>query len=100
MHDPGMTPKCNTPGATADYLKVRTSVTYPGIGSRPPAVLSTIVTPPVRAFDATQGALAVYVADRNDLPTGGLSVTLSGPKTLTDVTSAQGCILWGYLPTR
>jgi hypothetical protein len=40
----------------------------------------------------------VYVTDRAGDPVAGLSVTLSGPKALSDVTNANGCILWGYLP--
>jgi hypothetical protein len=91
------TPNCTTPGAGLDYLKLRTTVTHPGMGSRSPATLDTLISPPVRSFNANQGSLAVLVTDRASAPVKGLTVSLSGPATLTDVTNANGCILWGYL---
>jgi hypothetical protein len=98
MDDTAMAPSCTTPGAKADYLKVRTSVTHPGMGTARPAVLDTLVSPPVRAFDADQGALALLVADRAGKPVTGATASLTGPATFTDTTSANGCILWSYLP--
>jgi len=98
INDTAMTPDCTTAGATADYLKVTTSVTYPGIKLRRPAVLDTIVSPPVRSFNANQGALAALVTDRNNAGVSGLNISLSGPATFSDTTNANGCVLWGYLP--
>jgi len=98
MDDKAVVPSCATPGAKADYLKVQTSVTHPGIGANRPAVLDTLIAPPVRAFNADQGSLALLVADRASKPVSGATVSLTGPATFTDTTSASGCILWGYLP--
>jgi hypothetical protein len=98
INDTAMTPNCTTPGAAADYLKVQTVVTHPGIGTRSPATLDTVITPPVRSFDAGQGSLAVLVTDRASAPVTGLTVSLTGAATFTDATNANGCILWGYLP--
>jgi hypothetical protein len=67
------------------------------MGSRSPATLDTLISPPVRSFNANQGSLAVLVTDRASAPVKGLTVSLAGPATLTDVTNANGCILWGYL---
>ncbi|MEA2274329.1 MAG: hypothetical protein QOI98_3037 [Solirubrobacteraceae bacterium] len=92
------TPNCTTPGAGFDYLNVRTTVTHPGMGSRSPTTLNTVITPPVRSFNANQGSLAVLVTDRASLAVKGLTVSLTGPATFTDETNANGCILWGYLP--
>lgn len=98
VNDTTMTPNCSTPGATADYLRVRTSVTHPGIRSRRPAVLDTIVTPRARAFGADQGSLAVLVSDSAGAPVPGLSLGLAGPSTsLTEPTNDNGCVVWGYL---
>jgi hypothetical protein len=98
INDSAMTPNCTTPGAAADYLKVQTVVTHPGIGTRSPAKLDTVISPPVRSFNAGQGSLAVLVTDRASAAVTGLTVSLTGPATFTDVTNANGCILWGYLP--
>jgi Tfp pilus assembly protein PilV len=98
MDDTAMAPSCTTPGAKADYLKVQTSVTHAGMGTARPAVLDTLVSPPVRAFEANQGALALLVEDQAGKPVTGATVSLTGPATFTDTTSANGCILWSYLP--
>jgi Tfp pilus assembly protein PilV len=92
------TPNCTTPGAGFDYLNVRTTVTHPNMGARSPTTLNTLITPPVRSFNADQGSLAVLVTDRASLGVKGLTVSLTGPATFTDDTNANGCILWGYLP--
>jgi hypothetical protein len=98
VNDTTMAPNCSTPGATADYLRVRTTVTYPGIRARRPAVLDTLVSPGVRAFDSNQGSLAVLITDRAGTPVSGLPIALTGPATnLTEPTNANGCVLWGYL---
>jgi len=98
MDDKAVDPSCATPGAKADYLKVQTSVTHRGIGTNRPAVLDTLISPPVRAFDANQGSLALLVADHAGNPVSGATVSLAGPATFDDTTSASGCILWGYVP--
>lgn len=98
MDDKAVDPSCATPGAKADLLKVQTSVTHPGIGSNRPAVLDTLIAPPVRAFSADQGSLALIVTDHASDPVAGATVSLSGPATFEDTTSANGCVLWGYVP--
>jgi len=97
INDSAMTPNCTTPGAGADYLKVQTTVTHPGIGARSPATLDTVITPPVRSFNANQGSLAVLVTDRASAAVPALTVSLTGAATFSDTTNANGCILWGYL---
>jgi hypothetical protein len=74
-------------------------VTHPGIRSRRPAELETIVSPRVRSFLATQGSLAVLVTDSTGAPVPGLTIGLTGPSSnLSEPTNANGCVLWGYLP--
>jgi hypothetical protein len=98
FNDTTMAPSCSTPGATADYLRVHTAVTYPGIRARRPALLDTIISPGVRAFDGNQGSLAILVTDSAGNPVSGLPIALSGPATnLTEPTNSSGCVLWGYL---
>lgn len=90
------TPDCTS--GEASYIKLKTTVTWPNMAGRKPAVLDTIVSPPARTFGENQGSLAVTVQDRNAVGVSGLGGTLSGPVNLSDTTSAAGCILWGYLP--
>ena len=88
---------CTTPDSSADYMKLSTVVTWPQMGTRKPVTLESVITPGVRSFGANQGSLAVHISDRNGDPVSGLPVSLSGAATLSDVTSTNGCVLWGYL---
>jgi Tfp pilus assembly protein PilV len=89
---------CTTAGSSADYMKVSTTVTWPQMGARRPVTLESLITPDVRAFDAAQGSLSVQVSRADGSALGGLPVGLSGGATLSDATSSDGCVLWGYLP--
>ena len=80
---------CQTPGASADYMKVSTVVTWPQMGTRKPVTLESVVSPGVRSFGENQGSLAVHVSDRNGNPVSGLQVGLTGATTLSDATSAR-----------
>jgi Tfp pilus assembly protein PilV len=88
---------CTTPDSSADYMKLSTVVTWPQMGNRKPVTLKSVVTPALRSFGDEQGSLAVHVSDRNGDPVSGLPLTLTGSTSLTDATSAGGCVLWGYL---
>jgi hypothetical protein len=91
---------CTTAAGTPDYMKLTTSVTYPTIGARKPITLESLVAPPARTFGPTQASLSVHVKNGH-VPAGpvaGLTLNLTGTRTLSDPTSADGCVLWGYLP--
>ncbi len=96
VNEAGGTPNCATAGSTADYMRLRTTVSSPAM--RKPIVVDSLVAPPARSFQPDQGSLAVQVNDRAAGPIAGLTVTLAGPATLSDATNANGCVLWGYLP--
>lgn len=86
-----------TSGATGvNYLAISSSVTWPDM-TVPPVTVESIVAPPVGSFSSDQGSIAVQVRDRNGAGVPGVSVSLSGARNYTDVTNAQGCVLWGYL---
>lgn len=82
----------------ADYLKIRTTVSSTALGTRKPAQLDTIITPPARSYGANQGSLAVSVVNRDLQPIANQTVSLTGAATLSDATNSRGCIIWGYLP--
>jgi Tfp pilus assembly protein PilV len=87
-----------TSGATgANYLAISSSVTWPSM-TVPPVTVESVIAPPVGSFGSDEGSLAIQVRDRNGAGLPGVSVALSGPRSYTDVTNAQGCVLWGYLP--
>ena len=88
---------CTTATASADYLKLSTVVTWDNMGTRKPVTLESLITPGVRSFGSGQGSLAVQVTDRAGNGVSGLQLGLSGTATRSDTTSADGCVLWGYL---
>jgi Tfp pilus assembly protein PilV len=91
---------CTQADVGFDYLKITSTVSWPGMGARHPAVEESLVTPPIGTFGPGEGALAVKVV-RADGVTGvpGVPVSLSGPKSYSGVTNSQGCIVWGLLPS-
>lgn len=92
------TQTCSASTASADYISVASTVTWPSIGSRPPAVVKSIVTPPNGSIAANRGALAILVIDGSNAPLAGVSVSGSGPGTFSGTTGDDGCVLFGNLP--
>jgi Tfp pilus assembly protein PilV len=90
------TASCTSGQARAHYLRIASSVTWPGMTIRPVTVES-VVAPPAGSFGTNLGSLAVQVRDRNGAGVPGVSVALTGPQSYTDTTNAIGCVLWGFL---
>ncbi len=83
-------------GTTAEmaYLTVRVTVTWPGLGDRPPLTMDTVMTPQKGTYaDATKGFMGVKIIDRLGAPQPGVSVTRSGSATAA-VTGLDGCALF------
>jgi Tfp pilus assembly protein PilV len=89
---------CKNNGATADYMKITTTVTSPTQPAVRPVVVQSIVTPAPGTFTVNQGSLAVTIVDRNGKGVPNLTVSIAGPATASDVTDADGCAFFGYEP--
>jgi Tfp pilus assembly protein PilV len=89
---------CATGGASADYIRITTTVATSSLRGRAPVRLDSIIAPPARAFGASEGSLAVQVLDGAGAPVPGLAMSLSGLRNVSGVTNAEGCVIWGYLP--
>jgi Tfp pilus assembly protein PilV len=89
---------CATGGASADYLRITSTVTAPALRLRKPVTLDSIMAPPARAFTPTEGSLSVQITDRNGDRVSGQTLSLTGDRNLSGVTNSAGCVLWGYLP--
>jgi Tfp pilus assembly protein PilV len=89
---------CATGGASADYLRITSTVTSTSLRGRAPVTLDSIMTPPARAFSPTEGSLSVQVVDRHGDPVAGQPLSLTGDANVSGVTNSKGCVLWGYLP--
>jgi Tfp pilus assembly protein PilV len=95
----GGTQSCTSDSTQSDYLKITSTVTSKVVGSDiRPVALSSLVAPPVGAFGANQGTLAVKVTGGADQPITGLLVSITGATSLSDVTNESGCAIFGYIP--
>ena len=65
------TASCEQNTASADYIRISSTVTWPSIGARPPILIQSIVAPPNGAIAANRGALAVAVTGGQDQPIPG-----------------------------
>jgi len=90
------TASCSGGGPLANFIKISSEVTWPNMKIKP-VVLDSLVAPPNGSFNTNEGTLAVQIRDRNGNGVPGISVSLIGPETFSDVTNDQGCILAGYL---
>ena len=96
----GGTESCNSNTVQADYLRI-TSTTTSGLINTPipPIKMSSLVAPPVGAFGANQGTLGVQVNDRNGIGVPGVSVTITGPTSISNPTNSAGCAIFAFVPT-
>jgi prepilin-type N-terminal cleavage/methylation domain-containing protein len=93
------TSSCNVPtgGGTLAYKRVTVTVTWPDMGGVAPVTSQTLLTPPSGSYDPNEGHILVEVFDRNAAPLAGQTVTVTGPETATQPTTAEGCIFFAYL---
>jgi type II secretory pathway pseudopilin PulG len=93
------TSSCNVPtgGGSLAYKRVTVTVTWPDMGSVAPVSSQTLLTPPSGSYDPNEGHILVQVFDRNAAPLAGQTVTLTGPETASQPTTAEGCTFFAYL---
>jgi prepilin-type N-terminal cleavage/methylation domain-containing protein len=84
-------------GTTLAYKRVTVTVTWPDMAAVAPVTSQTLLTPPIGAYDASDGHVAVQLFDRNAAPLANHTVTLSGPETATQVSTEDGCAFFAYL---
>jgi Tfp pilus assembly protein PilV len=92
------TASCEAGIASADYLKISSTVSWPSIGTRPPVYTSSIVAPPNGSVSADSGSLAISVEDSQNVGIPGVGVSGSGAGSFTGTTGPDGCVVIGDLP--
>jgi Tfp pilus assembly protein PilV len=86
------TSSCNTPFNSNSVFLVSESVTWPGMAGTKPVTQATTLAPPVGAFTADKGAIAVKVFDSNGAVRSSIRVTVVGGTTNTTIeTTSEGC---------
>jgi Tfp pilus assembly protein PilV len=92
------TASCEAGTASADYIRISSSVTWPSIGSRPPVYSASIVAPPNGSISANSGALAIGIEDSQGVGVPGIGLSGTGAGTFSGVTESNGCAIFGNLP--
>jgi Tfp pilus assembly protein PilV len=104
VRDTSGTQSCTSDTTQAQYLKITSTATSTLVGAEmAPVSESSLVAPPVAAFGANQGTLAVKVTGRDGVndPIEGVTVRAtgtSGSPSLNDTTNEAGCAIFGYIP--
>ncbi len=87
-------PVCGNGTASADYVKITSTVTWPSIRSRPPVVIQSIVSPANGSLDPSLGNLMVLATNASGGPISSVGLSGSGPGTFNGSTDSNGCALF------
>jgi Tfp pilus assembly protein PilV len=94
INDVTGTASCGQGSASADYVKATSSVTWPGIGGRPPVVIQSIIAPPTGSLDPTHGTLTISAMNAQGAPISGLGLSGSGAGSFSGSTDSAGCAVF------
>lgn len=95
VRDASGTVGCTADSSGVDYIKIRSTVTWPAMSGVKPVVAESLVAPPVGGFGTDRGSLVVALQRASGAPAAGVSVTAGGA---ADATNAAGCAVFGMLP--
>src|SRR4051794_19227792 len=65
INDSSGTASCTGSNTTFDYMKIRSTVSWAGMGSAKPVVADSLRAVPNGSFNSTQGSIAISILDRN-----------------------------------
>jgi Tfp pilus assembly protein PilV len=86
---------CTSADSTGgQYLRISSTVTWPGMQSIKPVTAESIMTPRAGDLDPRYGSLAVQVQDHDGKPLAGTLVSVQGQSMTTGPT---GCVTFGRL---
>jgi Tfp pilus assembly protein PilV len=96
--DSNSTASCKPGEASADYVEIRSEVTWPSLGSRAPVVEQSLVAPPNGSISAESGSLAVQIENAKAEGVAGVVLNGTGAGTFAGETGPTGCVVFGDLP--
>src|SRR4029077_9354958 len=92
------TASCEKGTASADYIQVCSTITWPSLGSRAPLVEQSLGGPPNGSVSEHSGSLAIQVEDAENAGIEGVGLTGTGAGTFSGTTGETGCVIFGDLP--
>lgn len=91
---------CDSPGSNnGQIMQVTAAVTWVGMAGTKPVQQTTALSPPVGAYSASTGSIAVKVYDSTGAVAQNINVQVQGPVTQTQQTTAEGCAFFPFLTT-
>jgi Tfp pilus assembly protein PilV len=94
----GAESSCAAGKVSADYVRITSTVTWKGIGSRPPVTTQSIVAPSSGSLDPHHGVLAISTTNAAGGALSGVGLAGSGPANFSGTTDAAGCANFADLP--
>jgi type II secretory pathway pseudopilin PulG len=88
---------CDGTNQNPELLRVRVLVTWPNMRGVAPVTSDTTMAPPVGAYSANSGHIAVKVLDANAAGEFGTSVSITGPMSESEPTNDDGCAFFAFL---
>jgi Tfp pilus assembly protein PilV len=88
---------CDGSNANPELLRVRVTVTWPAMRGVAPVVSDTTLSPPVGAYSANSGHIAVKVLDGTGAGEFGTAVQINGPMVQSEPTNSDGCAFFAFL---
>jgi prepilin-type N-terminal cleavage/methylation domain-containing protein len=85
---------CTVPNNQGDYLKLSSTVSWAGGGAGNPAVITSLLAPPVNDSTNGTGNIVVTLTDQANAPVANIPVTISGRTNATKSTDANGCAVF------
>jgi Tfp pilus assembly protein PilV len=92
------TASCEKGTSSADYIQIRSTISWPSLGSRAPVVEQSLVAPPNGSISEHSGSLAIQVEDAESNGIEGVGLSGTGPATFYGETGETGCVIFGNLP--
>lgn len=96
--DKAGTTSCKPGEASADYVQIRSTITWPSIGSRAPVIAQSLVAPPNGSVSAKSGSLAIQIEDAENEGVEGVGLVGTGAGKFNGFTGPNGCAIFGDLP--
>jgi Tfp pilus assembly protein PilV len=98
VNNTSQTASCTSGQTSADYIRISSSVTWPGLGARPATTVQSIVSPSNGSLDPGHGTLTFSAINAAGLPLPGVGFSGTGAGTFSGTSDASGCANFADLP--
>jgi hypothetical protein len=89
---------CDSPGSNnGQIMQVTAKVSWNGMAGTKPVQSTTTLSPPVGAYSASAGSIAVKVFNSAGVVSQNINVKVQGPLTQTQQTTSEGCAFFPFL---